>query len=115
MALDTMHMTASPGKREGVTILTLQGPLNLHTIFDFQNAVRAETTPALVVDMTAVPFVDSAGLGSMVGAVVTLKKAGRKIAYAGMNVKVVALVNMTHLTELIHNYVTVEGAEAALS
>jgi anti-sigma B factor antagonist len=115
MALDTMHMTASPGKREGVRILTLQGSLNLHTIFDFQNAVRAETAPALVVDMTGVPFVDSAGLGSMVGAVVTLKKAGRKIAYSGMNAKVVALINMTHLTQMLHNHATVEDAEAAIS
>jgi anti-sigma B factor antagonist len=115
MALETMHMTASPGRQAGLTILTLKGPLNLHTIFDFQNAVRAEQGHALVVDMTAVTFVDSAGLGAMVGAVVTLKKANRKIAYACMNQKAAALVEMTHLSQFIHNYPTVQDAESAIS
>jgi anti-sigma B factor antagonist len=115
MALDTMQMTASPGRREGLRILSLKGPLNIHTIFDFQNAVRAEDAQGLVVDMTAVPFVDSAGLGAMVGAVVNLQKAGRKIAFAAMNVQVEALVDMTHLNPVLRNFATVEDAESAVS
>jgi anti-sigma B factor antagonist len=115
MALDTMQMTASPGRREGLRILSLKGPLNIHTIFDFQNAVRAEDAQGLVVDMTAVPFVDSAGLGAMVGAVVNLQKAGRKIAFAAMNVQVEALVDMTHLNQVLRNFATVEDAESSVS
>jgi anti-sigma B factor antagonist len=115
MALETMQVVTSPGKREGLMILSLKGPLNIHTIFDFQNVVRAETAHALVVDLTAVPFVDSAGLGAMVGAVVALKKANRKIVFAGMNAQVAALVDMTSLGQVLHNFPTVRDAESAVS
>jgi anti-sigma B factor antagonist len=115
MPLETIQLASSSGSREGLRILTLKGALSIHTIFDFQNAVRAESAPALVVDMTAVPFVDSAGLGAMVGAVVTLQKAGRKIAFAGMNEKNMALVNMSHLSQVVRNFATVQDAESAVS
>lgn len=115
MPLETIQLASSSGSHEGLQILTLKGSLSIHTIFDFQAAIRAETAPALVVDMTAVPFVDSAGLGAMVGAVVTLKKAGRKIAFAGMNEKNMALVNMSHLSQVVRNFATVKDAESAVS
>ncbi len=115
MPLETLQLAVSPGSRDGLKILTLKGSLSIHTIFDFQGAIRTESAPALVVDMTAVPFVDSAGLGAMVGAVVTLQKAGRKIAFAGMNEKNMALVNMSHLSQVVRNFATVQDAESAVS
>jgi anti-sigma B factor antagonist len=115
MPIETIQLIVSPGSRDGLSILTLKGSLTIHTIFDFQNTVRAESAPALVIDMAAVPFVDSAGLGAMVGAVVTLNKANRKIAFAGMNDKVLALVNMSHLTQVVRNFATVQAAESAVS
>jgi anti-anti-sigma factor len=115
MAIDNIQLAGAPGKAEGVRVLTLNGSLTIHTIFDFQNAVRAETAPGLVFDMNAVPFVDSAGLGAMVGAVVNLEKAGRKAAFAGMNQKVLALVDMSHLHQVVRNFATVGDAESAVS
>lgn len=115
MAIDKMELAGSAGKTEGVRILALTGSLTIHTIFDFQNAVRAESAPGLVFDLSAVPFIDSAGLGAMVGAVVNLQKAGRKVAFTGMNQKVAALVDMSHLHQVIRNFATVADAESAVS
>jgi hypothetical protein len=36
-------------------------------LFQFQNAVRAQDTPTLILDFTGVPYTDSAAIGALVG------------------------------------------------
>ena len=115
MATENMQIVVSDGSRDGLKILVLKGPLNIHTVFTFQDAVRAETAPAVVVDFSGVPFIDSAGLGALVGAHVSARKANRKIAFAAMNDQAKALIDMTHISKLFFIYSTVPEAEAALT
>ena len=115
MSNNNIQIVASPGSREGYTILHVKGPLNIHTIFEFQSALRAETSPALVVDFTDVPFIDSTGLGALVGAQVAAQKANSKLAFAGMNPQVKALLDMTHVSQFFKVFPTVQDAEAAVS
>jgi anti-anti-sigma factor len=115
MAIEKMQIAVTPANHDGLKIMTLTGALNIHTIFDFQNAVRAESAPGIVIDLNAVPFVDSAGLGAIVGAVVNMQKAGRKVAFTGMNTKVAALVDMSHLHKVVRNFATVQDAESAVA
>jgi anti-sigma B factor antagonist len=114
MAQETLQIATSLGER-GQTIFSLDGPLNIHTVFTFQDAVRADVSPVLIVDFTGVPFIDSAGLGAMVGASVSTRKASRKILFAALNKQAKALVEMTHVNMLLHVYDTVKEAEAVAS
>lgn len=114
MALDNLQIETSPGAR-GQTIFSLHGPLNIHTVFKFQDAVRADPSAVLIVDFSGVPFIDSAGLGALVGAFVSTRKANRKIAFAALNRQAKTLVEMTHVNHLFHTYDTVKEAEAAVS
>jgi len=114
MAKDTLQIVASAGTREGQKILTLKGSLNIHTIFDFQSATRAETAPKLILDFSGVPYMDSAGLGALVGAYVAAQRSKRKLAVVGTSTQVKALIDMTHVGRLIQSYATVQEAEAAL-
>ena len=115
MARDTLQIVISAGSREGQKILTLKGSLNIQTIFDFQKATREETASKLIVDFSGVPYVDSAGLGALVGAYVAAQRTQRKLAVAGMNTQVKALIEMTHVSKLFQSYATIKDAEAALS
>ena len=63
MSSENLQITAGPGTREGTRILRLIGPLSMQTTFEFQKAVRAESSPLLIVDLGGVPYMDSAGLG----------------------------------------------------
>lgn len=103
------------GSTDDIKILSLVGSLNIHTIFDFQAATRAETSPKLIIDFTGVTYVDSAGLGALVGAYVAAGRNQRQLAVAGMNTQVSALVEMTHVGQLIKSYPTVEDAANALA
>jgi anti-sigma B factor antagonist len=114
MASEKMQTSVSQGARDGQKVLSLKGPLTIQTTFDFQNAVRAETSPALIIDLSGVPFVDSAGLGALVGAHVTAQRANRQVAFVGVNSRVKALMDMTHVSQLFVMYTTVQEAEGSL-
>ena len=115
MPSDKIQIVTLAGSREGQKILSVTGPLSIQTIFDFQTAVRAETSPALIVDFSGVPFIDSTGLGALVGAHVAAQKANRKLVFAAMNEQVKALIEMTHVDKFFRTFPTIQDAEAAIS
>ncbi|HWW50189.1 MAG TPA: STAS domain-containing protein [Verrucomicrobiae bacterium] len=115
MPTEIIEIAVCPGSREGLKILRIKGPLNIRTVFDFQNAVRADVSPALVVDFSFVPYIDSTGLGALVGAHLAAERANRRLAFAAMNTQVSALVEMTHVNQFFGIYRTIEEAESAIS
>lgn len=115
MTRESFQIVASDGAAPGQRVLRLQGPLNIHTMFDFQAALRAEQSPLVIVDFSEVPYMDSAGLGVVVGAYVSAQRAKRKLALAGMNERVAALLAMTQVSRLFEPYNTAEEAQRALA
>jgi len=115
MADEKMRLENVAGSREGLRILRCTGPMVLATFFVFQEAAREEKGDRVIVDLTAVPYMDSAGLGAVVQALVAYQKQGRKLALAGMNQRVRALLEMTHLEILFPMFATLAEAEQALA
>jgi anti-sigma B factor antagonist len=115
MASEKMQIVTTAGTREGQKVLALKGPLTIRTIFDFQAAVREQSDAALIIDFRDVPFMDSAGLGALVGARVTLQKANRPLAIAGLNTQVKALLDMSKVSSYFRIFSTVEEAQAAVA
>jgi anti-sigma B factor antagonist len=108
-----MQIITSSGARDGQKIMRLKGPLSIHTIFDFQTAVRLETSPMLIVDFSDVPFIDSSGLGALVGAQLAAQRSNRKLALTAMNPQIKALLNMTNVSHFFCAYASIQDAEAA--
>jgi anti-sigma B factor antagonist len=114
MAHDTLTIVTTEGDRKGQKILAFTGSLNIHSVFAFQAATREETAEQVILDFTKVPFMDSAGLGSLVGAYVAAQRTHRRLAVAGANTQVKALIDMTHVGTLITCYENLAAAQAAL-
>jgi anti-sigma B factor antagonist len=68
----------------------------------------------LVVDITGVEAMNSSGLGMLVGAVTTLRKAGGKIVLACVSPGVQNLLTITRLHTVFETYPTVEEAVIAV-
>ena len=68
-------------------------------MFDFQIKVRTDNSRALIIDFTSVPYVDSAGIGALVGAYVTHQKDGRSLALVGVSER---LHNALQVTRVEH-------------
>jgi anti-sigma B factor antagonist len=114
MINETLEIVSQPGAKDGDQVVRVAGVLTIHTLFNFQSALRAETAAALILDFSGVSYVDSAGLGAIVGAMLSVQKAGRKFLLAGANQRVTALMEMTNVQKLLPNYASVELAEASL-
>jgi anti-sigma B factor antagonist len=114
MVNDSLKIAASAGDRKGQKILALTGSLNIHSVFTFQAVTREETAEQVILDFTNVPFMDSAGLGALVGAYVAAQRTHRKLAVVGANTQVKALIDMTQVGTLIKCYEDVAAAQAAL-
>jgi anti-sigma B factor antagonist len=115
MPSEKMEIVTTVGTHHGHKILALKGPLTIHTIFNFQTAVREESSAAVILDFSGVPFMDSAGLGALVGARVALQKANRPLAIAGLNTPVKTLLDMSKVSPFFRIFATVEEAEAAVA
>jgi anti-sigma B factor antagonist len=115
MTRESLQVVKSEGSREGQRILHLQGSLNIHTVFSFQEVLRNEAAPELIIDFTGVPYIDSSGLGALVAAYVGAQKSARKLAFVAMNTQVKALIDMTHVSKLFKSYPTIKDADAGLS
>jgi anti-sigma B factor antagonist len=101
---------------EGPRVLCLRGPLTLENLSLFQNAIRREENiQTVILDLSDVPYIDSAGLGSLVSAYVTRQKATRRIALSGVNERVLKLFETTRVEPLFLMFPTVDDAITGLT
>ena len=113
MSSEPMHIADVTGSREGIRIFKLSGPLVLPNLFGFQTKVREDSSRALILDFTAVPLIDSAGIGALVGAYVSRQKDDRTLGLVGVNQRIHNALEVTRVQGLFHFYDSVADAEQA--
>ena len=99
----------------GVHLIRLSGPLTLRTLFDFQEAARLDHEHPIIVDVGSVPYMDSAGLGALIGTYASCQRSERKFAIANVPDRVKVLFEMTGVVGLIPIFGSVDEAEASVT
>jgi anti-sigma B factor antagonist len=97
----------------GIQLIKLRGPLTLRTLFEFQEAARHHAGP-LVVDAAGVPYMDSAGLGALIGIFASCQRTGQKFAISNVPERVQVLFEMTGVKGMLPCYESLDEAEAAV-
>jgi anti-sigma B factor antagonist len=113
MSQENLRIEQQPGAQAGQSILRLEGPLVLATVFSFQSTVRADSSRSLIIDFTKVPYADSAGIGALVGAYVTRQNGGRSLALVGVSERVRHALQVTRVEQFFHFFDSVGAAETA--
>jgi anti-anti-sigma factor len=86
----------------GTSIFRLDGPLTLRNMFELQAALRAEPLARkTVVDLTNVPYMDSAGMGVIVNCYVNCCNRGAEFVAVGVHERVLQLFKLTRVDQLI--------------
>lgn len=93
-------------------ILHLTGPLVLNNLFSFQDTLRADPPPCLILDLAGVPYMDSSGMGAIINYYVSCQRNGRKFIVAGVSPRVMELFIMTKVDKLLTLVPTVADAES---
>jgi anti-anti-sigma factor len=100
------------GRSAGSIIISLCGPLTLRNLFDLQAALRQNpTTDLCILDLSSVPYMDSAGIGLVVNHFVHCQNHGGRMIVAGVCSRVMELFRLTHLDKVIPQASTVDDAE----
>jgi len=113
MPLDPLHIEDIHGAPRNYRLLRLSGPVTISNFFQFQALVRGNTSLKLILDLSAVPYIDSAGIGALVGAYVTHQKDGRSLALVGVKQRVRDAMQVTRVEQFFQFYDTEEAAQQA--
>jgi anti-anti-sigma factor len=112
----------SQGKAPGTVIFRLSGPFTARDMHGSLSPVALRNTFELepesgnleaihILDLTEVPYMDSAGLGMIVSHYVRCQGRGIRLFAAGVSSRIVQLFEMTKSESLFPRVATVEEAE----
>ena len=110
---DPLAIEQTEGKAPGSIILRLTGPVTLRNLFDLQSKLRVgEPPPLTILDLTGVPYMDSAGMGAVINHYVRCQGKGKRLFAVGVSPRVLELFKMTRVDAVIPMVATVAEAEA---
>jgi anti-sigma B factor antagonist len=99
--------------KDSLAIYKAAGKLSLETVNEFISKMRAENAAYLVLDLSGVSFLDSAGVGALVSLFVSRRNHGKVFALAALSSQSAAVVTVAGLQNLLPVYKTVEEAAVA--
>lgn len=112
---DPLSIERKPGRSADITIIKLTGPVTLRNIFGLQNELRCAAPSSLtVLDLSDVPYMDSAGMGIVINHYVHCQNKGAKMIVAGVSSRVLELFKLTKVHTVLHIVGSVEEAEATV-
>jgi anti-anti-sigma factor len=112
--MDTMEVErAAALLTPDVTVFRLIGPFVLGTMFELQAMLREPSLKGVIVDLAQVPYIDSAGLGVLLGHWSHTQRRGFKYALVGMSPRVHTIFEITHTDTVLPIFATQADAEAA--
>jgi anti-sigma B factor antagonist len=100
---------------ERVTVLAPKGRLDMSSAPAFRERVRQlidAGTSQLVVDFGEVSFVDSSGLGAVIGGLKLSRQSGGDLRIARPNQQVLLVLDLTSLNRVLQPYASLEEALA---
>jgi len=108
--LDLVKLPESNGNQ---TVIRLDGKLSLETVHNFIQTMRSEPAAQLILDMSGVSFLDSAGVGALVQIFVHRRSQGQSFGLTGLTKQGSAVIQVAGLTKLLPIHGTVADALAA--
>lgn len=107
--LDLVRVPGADGDR---LVIRLTGKLSLETVHNFIQSSRPEDAVHLILDMSGVSFLDSAGVGALVQLFVHRRSAGKSFAIAGLTSQGNAVIQVAGLNKLLPIHPSIEEALA---
>lgn len=107
-----LELERLPGFDANHVVTRLNGKLSLETAHNFIQTLRPESAAHLILDMSGVSFLDSAGVGALVQLFVHRRIAGKSFALAALTQQGNAVIQVAGLTKLLPIHASVEESLA---
>jgi anti-sigma B factor antagonist len=115
MPQEPLRIEDQPGLQPDQRILKLEGALVMASMFEFQAKIRADKSRSLILDFSKVPYVDSAGIGVLVGAYVSGQNSGRGLALVNVSERIRNALKVTQVEQFFRFYDSIESAQQTLA
>jgi anti-sigma B factor antagonist len=102
------------GSSANVKIVEFDGPVTLNNIFHIKDHLKQVETPVVILDLTKVNYMDSAGIGVMINAHVSTEKRGAKLGLVGVGERPKAVMEVTRVLNVFHIFGSIAEAEKEL-
>jgi len=110
-----VDLTLATNEVEGATIIAVGGEIDVYTAPKLRDKITelvADGVYDIIVDMEAVEFLDSTGLGVLVGAMKRLRVANGKFGLVCAKEPLLKIFRITALDQVFPIYPTIEAATA---
>ena len=99
-------------EHEGYTVVRPKGDIDAYSVGQFREALgELADRPRVLIDLSEVPFMDSAGLGALIGGIRRAREADGEVAVACSRATLTRLLHTTGFDRIVP--VTESVAEAA--
>ena len=109
--MEQMEVVREAGATGSTAILRLKGPLTLATLFHLQDSLREIPNVDTVIDVSEVPYIDSAGLGTILSHWAHTQRTGHKFAMTGVSPRIGVLLEITKVNTVLPMFPTAEEAD----
>ena len=103
----------SENVKDTIAIVRGEGRLNMVSAPALRQVITGlvdSGRPKIVVDLSGVDFMDSSGLGSLIGCLKTTRQAGGDLRIAAPTKQVVMVLQLSNLDRVLKTYDTAEDA-----
>jgi anti-sigma B factor antagonist len=94
----------------GLKAIALIGSLTLETVAAFNQTLREETSPVLLLNFEKVEWLDSAGVGALVQLLVRRAKGKASLALTGLSPRNHGVLQVAHVLNLFSVFPTADDA-----
>jgi anti-sigma B factor antagonist len=109
---DPLEVDVRDGSSAGTRVFSMAGPITLPNLFKFQDALHSEEPQVCILDLTQVPYMDSAGMGAIINYFTHCQRHHVRLVVAGVSSRVGELFKMTGTDTVIPMTNSIAEAEA---
>lgn len=110
-----MNIGIAKGASGTTAVLSLHGPLTLATLHVLEDALKQAAGWDIILDVGSAPYVDSAGLGTILQQWKDSRASGRRFAVTGITPRIALLLEITKVNTILPSFRTSEDADLNFS
>ena len=105
-------------QKDKILYIQMEGEIDHHSVLGYRKSIEMAFEPTdcrqIIFDFCDVTFMDSSGIGMIIGRYKDAKKRGGTVAISGMSPEIMRIFQISGLAKIIDCYATVQEAENAL-
>jgi anti-anti-sigma factor len=99
---------------KGARLIQLTGPMTLRDVFEFQEIARQDHAMPVIIDISGTPYMDSAGLGAIIGVYAACQRTARGFGIVGVTDRIRTLFKVTGCDGMLPCFDSLDAAEAVV-